>query len=42
MVYKKVNDDLIKQIVVKLVQASQPKKIILFGSCARAQMTEGS
>jgi predicted nucleotidyltransferase len=39
---KKVNQDLIKEIVERLVQVSHPKKIILFGSCARNEMTEGS
>ena len=39
---KKIHEELIKQIVAKLVQASHPKKIILFGSCARGEMTEGS
>lgn len=39
---KKNHDDLLKQIVAKLVQAAHPKKIILFGSCARNEMTEGS
>lgn len=42
MNFKKVDSDLIKQIVAKLVQASHPKKIVLFGSCARNEMSEGS
>lgn len=42
MSFTKIPDDLLKQIVARLIQASQPKKIILFGSCARNEMTEGS
>lgn len=37
-----VNNVIIKQIVEKLVQASHPIKIILFGSCARNEMKEDS
>lgn len=42
MSFKNTNSDLIKQIVAKLVQASHPAKIILFGSCARNEMKVGS
>lgn len=42
MSFKKIHEDLLKKIVARLIQASQPKKIILFGSCARDDMTEGS
>lgn len=37
-----VDNDLIEHIVAKLVQSAHPTKIILFGSCARNEMKEGS
>jgi hypothetical protein len=34
MSFQNIDNDLIKQVVAKLVQASHPSKIILFCSCA--------
>jgi predicted nucleotidyltransferase len=42
MSFTNIDNDLIKQIVEKLVQSAHPTKIILFGSCARNEMKEGS
>ncbi len=42
MSFQNIDNDVIKQVVAKLVQASHPSKIILFGSCARNEMTAGS
>lgn len=39
---KIIDKNLIKKIAAKLVQACQPNKIILFGSCARNEMSEGT
>lgn len=42
MTFKKIDKNIIKQVVESLVNAAHPLKIILFGSCARNEMTEDS
>ena len=42
MGFKNIDSELLKKIAAKLVQASNPTKIILFGSWARNEMREGS
>jgi uncharacterized protein len=42
VILQKLNKSILKEVVTKLVDSSHPKKIILFGSYARNEMTEGS
>lgn len=36
------NTNVMKQVIERVVSAAHPAKIILFGSCARGEMREGS
>jgi len=40
--YPKVDDELLKEVVRRILEVTQPDKIILFGSYARGDATEDS